>query len=112
MKIVIDCAHGAAYKVAPTVLWELGAEVISTGVSPDGKNINRDRGATSPSYMCEQITKHGANIGIALDGDADRLIIADEQGRVLDGDQVMGVIANSWQKMGRLRGWCSCDRYV
>ncbi|MBE87983.1 MAG: phosphoglucosamine mutase [Rhodospirillaceae bacterium] len=104
MKIVIDCAHGAAYKVAPKVLWELGAEVISTGVSPDGKNINRDRGATSPSYMCEQVVKHGAHIGIALDGDADRVIIADERGKVLDGDQVMAVIANSWQKMGRLRG--------
>ncbi len=104
LKIVVDCAHGAAYKVAPTVFWELGAEVIPIGVTPNGKNINLDCGAAFPSYMCEQVVEHGAHIGIALDGDADRLIIADEQGRVLDGDQVMAVIANSWQKTDRLRG--------
>ncbi|MDA0657082.1 MAG: phosphoglucosamine mutase [Proteobacteria bacterium] len=104
LKVVVDCAHGAAYKVAPSVFWELGAEVIPVGVSPDGKNINWERGATSPEYMCSQVIQHGAHLGIALDGDADRVIIADENGNVLDGDQVMAVIAKSWQEMGRLRG--------
>jgi phosphoglucosamine mutase len=104
LRIVVDCAHGAAYKVAPTVLYELGAEVIPIGVSPDGTNINKKRGATSPDYMCEQLVDCGADIGIALDGDADRVIIADEKGKVLDGDQVMAVIAESWLADGRLRG--------
>ena len=104
LKIVIDCANGAAYKVAPTVLWELGAEVIPIGVSPDGTNINERCGSTSPTALSEQVVAHGADIGIALDGDADRLVIVDETGRVLDGDQVMAMIAQRWHKTGRLRG--------
>lgn len=104
LKIVIDCANGAAYKVAPTVLWELGAEVVPIGVSPDGTNINDGCGSTSPAALCEQVVAHGADIGIALDGDADRLVIVDELGHVLDGDQVMAMIAQRWHKTGRLRG--------
>jgi len=104
LKVVIDCAHGAAYKVAPTVFWELGAEVVPVGVSPNGLNINQKCGATDPSMMCEQVVAHGADIGIALDGDADRLIIADENGRRLDGDQLMALIAGNWHGQGRLRG--------
>jgi phosphoglucosamine mutase len=104
LKIVVDCAHGAAYRVAPTVLWELGAEVIPIGVEPDGININRDCGATSPHTMCEAVLAHGAHLGLALDGDADRLIVADETGRVLDGDQLMGLVARSWSRAGRLAG--------
>ena len=105
LKIVIDCANGAAYKVAPTVLWELGAEVIKVGTSPDGFNINQDCGSTSPATMCEQVVAHGADIGIALDGDADRLVMADENnGRLVDGDQLMAMIATSWQDRGRLTG--------
>jgi phosphoglucosamine mutase len=104
LKVVIDCAHGAAYRVAPTVFWELGAEVVPVGVNPNGLNINQKCGATDPSMMCEQVVAHGANIGIALDGDADRLIIADEKGRRLDGDQLMALIAGNWHGQGRLRG--------
>ncbi len=95
LKIVIDCANGAAYRVAPTVLWELGAEVIPVAVDPDGININRDCGATSPATMCEAVIAHGADLGIALDGDADRLILADEKGEILDGDQLMALVARS-----------------
>ncbi len=104
LKIVIDCAHGAAYKVAPTVLWELGAEVIPLGVSPDGFNINADCGAASPESMCQQVVVHGADLGIALDGDADRVVMADETGRLLDGDQLMALVARSWHARERLRG--------
>jgi phosphoglucosamine mutase len=104
LKIVIDCANGAGYKVAPTVLWELGAEVIPIGVNPTGTNINERCGSTSPTALSEQVVAHGADIGIALDGDADRLVIADETGCVLDGDQVMAMIAQRWHKTGRLRG--------
>jgi phosphoglucosamine mutase len=104
LKIVLDCAHGAAYKVGPWMLWEMGAEVIKIGVSPDGMNINEDCGSTHPQAMCEQVVAHGADIGIALDGDADRLIVADEKGRVIDGDQLMALIARSWQKAGLLQG--------
>jgi phosphoglucosamine mutase len=104
LKIVVDCAHGAAYRVAPAVFWELGAEVIPIAVTPDGLNINKGCGATSPDAMCEQVVAAGAHIGIALDGDADRLIIADEHGRRLDGDQVMALIASAWHRQGRLRG--------
>ena len=104
LKVVVDCAHGAAYRVAPTVFWELGAEVIPIGVQPNGLNINDACGATHPEAMCEQVVVHGADIGIALDGDADRLIIADELGRRLDGDQLMALIASSWHKQGCLRG--------
>jgi phosphoglucosamine mutase len=104
LKVVVDCAHGAAYRVAPPVFWELGAEVVPVGVQPNGLNINQNCGATDPSMMCEQVVAHGADIGIALDGDADRLIIADENGQRLDGDQLMALIASSWHRQGRLRG--------
>ena len=95
LRVVVDCAHGAAYKVAPTVFWELGAEVFSLGVSPDGLNINRDCGALSPEQMRQEVVARRADIGIALDGDADRLIVADERGVILDGDQLMALIATS-----------------
>jgi len=104
LRIVVDCANGAAYKVAPTVLWELGAEVIPIGVAPDGTNINRDCGSTEPAVMCEAVRAHGAHLGIALDGDADRMVLADGTGALVDGDQVMALIARSWQERGRLRG--------
>src|SRR5271154_2444456 len=104
LKIVIDCAHGAAYKVAPTVLWELGAEVIPLGVAPDGFNINHDCGSTSTSAMRHAVTAHGADLGLALDGDADRLLVADERGEMLDGDQLLGLIAERWQGASRLTG--------
>jgi len=102
IKIVVDCANGAAYKVAPTVLWELGAEVVPVAVEPDGTNINRDCGAVSTAFMQEQVVLHGADIGLALDGDADRLIVADEIGAVIDGDQLMALVARSWREAGRL----------
>jgi len=104
LKIVIDCANGAAYKVAPTVLWELEAEVIPIGVEPDGYNINRGCGSTDPAYMCEQVITHGADLGIALDGDADRLLVADEKGQLIDGDQLMAAIAGNWNDAGILKG--------
>ena len=104
LKIVLDCANGASYKVAPTVLWELGAEVVKIGVNPDGKNINRGCGATDTSFMCEEVVKHGADFGIALDGDADRVIISDEQGHIIDGDQILALIANRWLQRDRLKG--------
>ena len=103
LKIVIDCANGAAYKVAPAVLWELGAEVISVAVQPDGRNINDRCGATYPQLMQEAVLLHQADVGIALDGDADRLIMADEEGRRIDGDQLMALIALSWAKAGKLK---------
>jgi phosphoglucosamine mutase len=104
LKIVIDCAHGAAYRVAPTVLWELGATVIRTGVEPDGFNINKGCGSTVPEHLCALVVEHNADLGIALDGDADRLIMADEHGEIIDGDQILGLIGRSWQESGRLRG--------
>jgi phosphoglucosamine mutase len=104
LKLVIDCAHGAAYRVAPTVLRELGAKVIAIGVEPDGTNINTDCGATAPAAMCQAVLAHGAHLGIALDGDADRLILADEKGQILDGDQLMALIARSWAAESRLAG--------
>lgn len=104
LKIVVDCANGAAYRIAPRVLHELGADVVEIAVSPDGTNINRDCGATAPATMCEQVVAHGADIGIALDGDADRVIVSDETGQVLDGDQVMALVASSWQKSRKLAG--------
>jgi len=104
LKIVIDCANGAAYSVAPDVLWELEADVVPIGVSPDGFNINRGCGSTHSDYMCEQVVAHGADVGIALDGDADRLVLADEGGRLVDGDQLMAAIADYWREAGRLRG--------
>ncbi|MBV8739189.1 MAG: phosphoglucosamine mutase [Alphaproteobacteria bacterium] len=104
LRIVVDCAHGAAYKVAPTVFWELGAEVFSLGVSPDGLNINRECGALSPDQMRREVLARRADIGIALDGDADRLIVADEHGTILDGDQLMALIATGLSRSGRLAG--------
>ena len=104
LKIVVDCAHGAAYRVAPTVLWELGADVISLGVSPDGFNINRDCGSTVPGFLCGEVRRHGAQLGLALDGDADRLILSDERGNIVDGDQILALIASSWSDAGRLAG--------
>ena len=104
LKIVIDCANGAAYKVAPTVLWELEAEVIPIGVDPDGFNINKDCGSVFTDYICEQVVAHGADVGIALDGDADRLIVADEKGQLVDGDQLMAAISDYWAETGDLKG--------
>jgi phosphoglucosamine mutase len=104
LKIVIDCANGAAYKVAPEVLWELGAEVVSIGVEPDGFNINKDCGSTYPDALCSAVVSHGADIGIALDGDADRVLIVDEAGALIDGDQLMALIAAKWSRDGQLRG--------
>ena len=103
LKVVIDCAHGAAYKVAPTVLWELGAEVVPLGVAPDGLNINRDSGTMATAAMQRAVVEHQAHLGIALDGDADRLLVADESGRLLDGDQLMALIALQWHGAGRLQ---------
>jgi phosphoglucosamine mutase len=104
LRIVVDCAHGAAYKVAPTVFWELGAEVFSLGVAPDGLNINRECGALAPEQMRREVLARRADIGIALDGDADRLVIADERGTILDGDQLMALIAAGFARAGRLMG--------
>lgn len=102
LRIVVDCANGAAYKVAPEALWELGAEVIAIGVDPDGFNINKDVGSTHPEALIQKVRELRADIGIALDGDADRVLIVDEQGQVVDGDQLMAVIARSWLEDGRL----------
>jgi phosphoglucosamine mutase len=104
LRVVVDCAHGAAYKVAPTVLWELGAEVFPIAVAPDGLNINRECGALAPEQMRHEVLARRADIGIALDGDADRLIVADERGVILDGDQLMALIATSLARNGRLAG--------
>ncbi len=104
LKVVVDCANGAAYQVAPSALWELGADVVSIGVEPNGKNINAGVGSTAPDVLCETVVASGAAIGIALDGDADRLIVVDESGRVIDGDQLMALIATGWARRGRLAG--------
>lgn len=104
LKIVIDCAHGAAYKVAPAALWELGAEVIAMGVAPDGFNINDKVGSTHPKALQLKVLESGADIGIALDGDADRLIVVDERGQVVDGDQLMALIASRAAEAGTLKG--------
>jgi len=104
LKIVIDCANGAAYKVAPEVLWELGADVVSIGVDPDGYNINRGCGSTDTDYMCSQVIAHQADIGLALDGDADRILVADENGVLVDGDQIMALIAKHLSDRGELKG--------
>ena len=104
LKIVIDCAHGAAYNVAPEALWELGAEVVALGVSPNGININDNVGSTAPEALQQRVVEEGADIGIALDGDADRLIVIDEKGQAIDGDQLMAVIASSWAASGILKG--------
>ena len=102
LRIVIDCANGAAYKVAPEALWELGAEVIKIGVDPNGRNINHKCGTTAPEALKEKVKELRADIGIALDGDADRVVIVNEKGQIVDGDQLMAVIADSWQRSGKL----------
>jgi len=104
LKIVLDCANGAAYQVAPDALWELGAEVIAIGTKPDGTNINQGCGSTEPAALCETVVASGAQIGLALDGDADRLIVADEKGVIVDGDQLMALIALSEARRGMLKG--------
>lgn len=104
LKVVIDCANGAAYRLAPAILWELGAEVISVGVEPNGFNINEKRGSTHPEYLQKKVLKHEAHIGIALDGDADRLIVCDEKGTLIDGDQLLALIATEWKKRKLLSG--------
>jgi phosphoglucosamine mutase len=102
LRVVIDCANGAAYRVAPAALWELGAEVIAIGVEPDGFNINKDCGSTKPAALCRKVHEVRADLGIALDGDADRVLIVDENGHIVDGDQLMAVIAESWKSDGTL----------
>jgi len=102
LKIVIDCAHGAGYIVAPKVLWELGAEVIEIGTNPNGFNINDRCGSTHPDELCASVRAHGADVGIALDGDADRLVLSDEYGELIDGDQMLGLLATHWKNQDRL----------
>jgi phosphoglucosamine mutase len=104
LRIAIDCANGAGYRVAPTTLYELGAEVFPIGVNPDGLNINAECGSTYPMALAAAVRNHGADIGIALDGDADRLIICDEHGKVVDGDQIMALVARDWARRGLLTG--------
>ncbi|HEY5072590.1 MAG TPA: phosphoglucosamine mutase [Caulobacteraceae bacterium] len=104
LRVVVDCANGAAYRVAPTALYELGAEVIEVGVSPNGYNINEECGSTFPAAMVRAVKEYRADIGIALDGDADRVVICDERGRLVDGDQIMALIASSWAASDRLSG--------
>ena len=104
MKVVVDCANGAAYRAAPEVLWELGADVIPVGVSPNGRNINDNCGSTHPQTAAETVVAHGADLAICLDGDADRIILVDEKGQVADGDQLMGLMAADWAAEGRLAG--------
>jgi phosphoglucosamine mutase len=104
LRIVIDCANGAAYKVAPDILWELGAEVIEIGTEPNGLNINHELGSTFPEMMQRKVRERRADFGIALDGDADRVVMADEKGNLIDGDQILALIAQSWSKSGTLTG--------
>jgi phosphoglucosamine mutase len=104
MKIVVDCANGAAYQTAPAALWELGADVVAMGVSPNGTNINDGCGSTAPAALQARVVEEGAHLGVALDGDADRLIVVDEKGKIVDGDQLMAAIALSWAKRGMLEG--------
>ncbi|WP_209504245.1 MULTISPECIES: phosphoglucosamine mutase [unclassified Ruegeria] len=104
LKVVIDCANGAAHRTAPEVLWELGADVIPIGISPNGKNINLNCGSTKPQLAAETVVAHGADVGVCLDGDADRVVIVDETGQVADGDQLMALLATAWKKSGQLKG--------
>ena len=104
LKVAVDCANGAAYKAAPTVLFELGAEVVPIAVSPDGFNINRDCGTTAPETLATAVVAHNAHVGIALDGDADRVRMIDENGQIIDGDQIMALIARAWHNAGKLKG--------
>jgi len=104
LKIVVDCAHGAAHRAAPEILWELGAEVVAIGVAPDGRNINDGVGSTAPAAAARAVVDNGADLGICLDGDADRVIVIDETGHICDGDQIMGLLASRWSDQGRLAG--------
>jgi phosphoglucosamine mutase len=104
LRVVIDCAHGAAYKVAPLILKELGATVIPLSITPNGQNINEHCGATSPQLMCDKVKEVGAHVGLAFDGDADRVVFADEAGQLVDGDQIMALIATDWDERGLLKG--------
>ncbi|RBW61870.1 phosphoglucosamine mutase [Ruegeria sp. A3M17] len=104
LKVVVDCANGAAHRTAPEVLWELGAEVIPVGITPNGKNINLNCGSTKPQMAAETVVAHGADVGICLDGDADRVVMIDENGQVADGDQLMALLATSWAEADRLKG--------
>jgi phosphoglucosamine mutase len=104
LRIVVDCANGAAYRVAPAVLWELGADIVTIGCSPDGSNINQDCGSTAPQALMAKVREVRADFGIALDGDADRVVMVDEQGRIVDGDQILALIACSWSKSQLLKG--------
>ncbi|MET0361643.1 MAG: phosphoglucosamine mutase [Sphingobium sp.] len=104
LRIVIDCANGAAYNTAPSALWELGADVVAIGIAPNGTNINDGCGSTSPMLLQETVVSSGADVGIALDGDADRLIVVDEKGQIVDGDQIMALIATEWARIGKLKG--------
>ncbi|CUH43915.1 phosphoglucosamine mutase [Ruegeria atlantica] len=104
LKVVVDCANGAAHRTAPEVLWELGAEVIPVGITPNGKNINLNCGSTKPQLAAETVVAHGADVGICLDGDADRVVMIDENGQVADGDQLMALLATSWAEADRLKG--------
>ena len=104
LRVAVDCANGAGYKVAPTTLYELGAEVFAVGVEPNGLNINADCGSTHPQTLAEAVKRYRADIGIALDGDADRVIICDEKGQVIDGDQIMAMVALDWARRGMLKG--------
>lgn len=104
LKVVIDCANGAGYVVGPIILWELGAEVISIGVEPNGFNVNDRCGSTHPEALCAKVRETGADLGIALDGDADRLVMCDEQGELVDGDQLLAMVATHWQQAGLLQG--------
>jgi phosphoglucosamine mutase len=104
LKVVVDCAHGAAYRVAPAALWELGAEVVAIGVAPDGFNVNADCGSTHPKSLQMKVLEVGADIGIALDGDADRLIVVDEKGQIVDGDQLMALVTAQAAEAGTLKG--------
>ncbi len=104
IKVVVDCANGAAYKTAPEVLWELGADVVTVGTDPNGLNINENCGSTKPQAAADAVLRHGADVGLCLDGDADRIILIDEQGRVADGDQFMALLAARWAEQDRLKG--------
>ena len=104
LRSVLACANGAAYNSPPTVFWELGADVVAIGITPNGTNINDECGSTAPALLQETVVASGADIGIALDGDADRLIVVDEKGKIVDGDQIMGLIGASWARQGRLKG--------
>ena len=104
LKLVIDCANGAAYQTAPSALWELGAEIVTVGVDPNGTNINADCGSTAPLACQETVVASGADLGLALDGDADRLIVIDDRGEIVDGDQLMALIGTEWARSGQLRG--------